>query len=217
MYVCNLCMYACMYVCMYVCMHVCMYVCMYVFRFLLSFVLCWFGSGFPLFIALLCILFCSGVTLLIALCVSCLVAALRFLISFVCHLFGVGLHMFSPSCLAPASALSLCSPRCLSIHDGKPSAHCHPQCFDAQDARCPLLVPRVHCVAWASLALLGFPIAVRHFGAHLGPLILVPPDARLFRHCPLCMARAGVHHCCLNCRVSLPQTNRVRLPQTPSL
>ena len=40
------------------------------------------GSGFPILIALRCIMFGSGVQLLIALCGSCLAAAFRFVISF---------------------------------------------------------------------------------------------------------------------------------------
>ena len=40
------------------------------------------GSGFPICIALRCVLFGSGVQLLIALCGRCLVAAFRFVISY---------------------------------------------------------------------------------------------------------------------------------------
>ena len=69
----------------------------------MKFVWRWLGSGFPLLIALRCILFGSGVQLLIALCGSCLVAAFRFLISllltFVWCWFGSGFQLFDVVCL----------------------------------------------------------------------------------------------------------------------
>ena len=57
-------------------------------------------------------------------------------------------------------------------HDGEPRPHVHPPCFDASDACCPLRVRRFHLVALASLALLGFAIAVADFAAHLVALVM---------------------------------------------